>query len=176
MRVVVLLRGVMPTGKNKIPKMDALVRILEKDGFKNVKTYIQSGNIILDSYLHHKNLAAKVHDIILQEIGADLSVIIKMKYNLEAAIKENPFDENYDSSRIHLVFTNDILDAFKIKKIKETIFDGEVFCVGSECFYMYLPRDANKKRLNNNYIEKVLMVRATTRKLSVINKLSSMLE
>ena len=51
MQVIALLRGVTPTGKNRIPKMSFLVEILEKVGLKKVKTYIQSGNVILETEL-----------------------------------------------------------------------------------------------------------------------------
>ena len=51
MEVIALLRGVTPTGKNRIPKMSFLVEILEKVGLKKVKTYIQSGNVILETEL-----------------------------------------------------------------------------------------------------------------------------
>ncbi|WP_373809434.1 DUF1697 domain-containing protein, partial [Porphyromonas loveana] len=48
-RYIVLLRGVMPTGKNRIPKMADLRDMLEREGFLHVRTYIQSGNIVLDT-------------------------------------------------------------------------------------------------------------------------------
>ena len=51
MEVIALLRGVTPTGKNRIPKMSFLVETLEKVGLKKVKTYIQSGNVILEREL-----------------------------------------------------------------------------------------------------------------------------
>lgn len=174
MKVVALLRGVMPTGPNKIPKMSELVKILEFNGFKDVKTYIQSGNIVLENDLPHNILANKIHDIILKEIGANLSVIIKTEEELETAILENPFDKNYDFSRIHLVFTNNNLDDTKVKKVEGIMFEGEIFKIGTGCFYMYLPRDAKKKKLNNNYLEKHLGIVATTRKLSVITKIHNM--
>ena len=176
MQVIALLRGVMPTGPNKIPKMADLVEILKSYELKDVRTYIQSGNILLESNLSHAELATKIHDIILKEIGANLSVIIKTKKDFETSINENPFDDSYDFSRIHLVFTNNDLDELKIKKIKETTFEGEIFSVGTKCFYMYLPRDSAKKKLNNNYLERQLKIVATTRKLSVIKKLHSMIE
>ncbi len=50
-------------------------------------------------------------------------------------------------------------------------FTDEIFAVGEACLYMYLPRDARKKKLNNNFLEKKLGTIATTRKLSVIKKL-----
>lgn len=51
MEVVAFLRGVTPTGKNRIPKMSYLIEILHEAGFENVRTYIQSGNVILRT--HH---------------------------------------------------------------------------------------------------------------------------
>ena len=120
MEVIALLRGVTPTGKNRIPKMSFLVEILEKVGLKKVKTYIQSGNVILETELSKGETAKLIHDTIVKEIGADLSVIRKEKNQLQIAIEENPFNENYDFSRIHLVFTNDSMgeDEQKNWKIK----------------------------------------------------------
>lgn len=175
MRIIALLRGVTPNGKNRIPKMSYLVEILEDSGFKQVETYIQSGNILLETNLSHSETASKIHDLIFEKIGAELSVIIKTKEELEGAIKENPFDDTYDFSRIHLVFTNDNIDDVKLKKVREIAFDGEIFFNGSECFYMYLPRDASKKKLNNNYLERQLGIVCTTRKLNVIKHLYSKL-
>lgn len=174
MRVIALLRGVMPVGKNRIPRMSYLVEILEAGGFKNVSTFIQSGNILLDTDLKEKDTADKIHDIILDKIGADLSVMIKTKSQFETAIKGNPFDDSYDYSRIHLVFTNDDINRAKLNKISSIDFGEEKFAAGTECLYMYLPRNASKKKLNNNYLEKQLGIISTMRKLNVVQKLYDM--
>ena len=171
MQVIALLRGVTPTGKNRIPKMSFLVEILEKVGLKKVKTYIQSGNVILETELSKGETAKLIHDTIAKEIGTDLSVIIKEKNQLQIAIEENPFNENYDFSRIHLVFTNDSMREDELKKLENKDFRDEKFIIGSECLYMYLPRDASPKRLNNNYLEKQLSITMTTRKLNVVEHL-----
>ena len=62
--------------------------------------------------------AKLIHDTIAKEIGADLSVIIKEKNQLQITIEENPFNENYDFSRIHLVFTNDSMGEDELKNWK----------------------------------------------------------
>ena len=134
--------------------MSFLVEILEKVGLKKVKTYIQSGNVILETELSKGETAKLIHDTIAKEIGADLSVIIKEKNQLQIAIEENPFNENYDFSRIHLVFTNDSMGEDELKKLENKDFGDEKFIIGSECLYMYLPRDTSPKRLNTNYLEK----------------------
>ena len=151
--------------------MSFLVEILEKVGLKKVKTYIQSGNVILETELSKGETAKLIRDTIAKEIGADLSVIIKEKNQLQIAIEENPFNENYDFSRIHLVFTNDSMGEDELKKLENKDFGDEKFIIGSECLYLYLPRDVSPKRLNTNYLEKQLSITMTMRKLNVVEHL-----
>lgn len=174
MQVIALLRGVMPTGKNRISRMADLVEILEEAGFRHVQTYIQSGNILLETELPQAETAQRIHDAIFEKLGADFSVILKTKAQLAAAIRENPFDDTYDISRIHLVFTNDCAASDKVEDLKAVTFAGEEFFAGSACFYLYLPRDAEKKTLNTNYLERRLGIVATMRKLSVVQRLHEM--
>ena len=83
MQYLALLRGVMPTGRNRIPKMSELVEILEASGLRSVSTYIQSGNILCEIDLSAEALANQIHQSILQQIGANLSVVIKKKADLD---------------------------------------------------------------------------------------------
>ncbi len=174
MKKVALLRGVTPVGQNRIPKMAYLVEILTEAGLENVKTYIQSGNIVFETDLADNAICTLIHDTIKEKIGADLSVVLKEQSQLTTAIIENPFDERYDASRVHLVFTNDQFSQDKLADLLETDFDDEILREGSECLYLYLPREAKKKRLNTNYLEKQLHITATMRKLRSISRLSQM--
>ena len=166
-----LLRGVMPTGPNRIPKMSDLVQMLEQSGLDNVSSYIQSGNIICKTSMSAEELAQHIHQLIWEKLGVNLSIIVKKKSDLEKAILQNPFPEELDSSRIHLVFTNSHISTERLTEVREMNFTDEIFAVGETCLYMYLPRDARIKKLNNNFLEKKLGIIATTRKLSVIKKL-----
>lgn len=171
MQFIALLRGVTPTGKNHISNMAYLAGTLADAGFRNVQTYIQSGNILLDTDLSLRETAAEIHDVILEQIGADLSVILKTREQLAAAAAENPFGEGCDISRIHLTFTNDPVDTAKVKTIEETDFGCEKFLRGSECFYLYLPLGVRNCTLYSGYLEKHLGITSTTRKLSVAMRL-----
>ncbi len=92
MKKVVLLRGVTPVGKNKIPKMSYLAEILTEVGLTSVQTYIQSGNVVCETDLSDKQLSRLIHQTIKEKIGADLAVIIKNQPELAQAVVENPFD------------------------------------------------------------------------------------
>lgn len=168
---VALLRGVTPVGQNRIPKMAYLVEILTEAGLKNVETYIQSGNILFETSLSDDDVCRLIHDTIRTKIGADLSVILKTQAQFLTALAENPFSEDYDTSRIHLVFTNEQLDKAIVNDLLEMDFGAELLQAGSECLYLYLPRETKKKRLNTNYLEKQFSIRMTMRKLSVIQRL-----
>ena len=168
---IALLRGVTPTGKNRIPSMACLAGLLTDAGFSQVRTYIQSGNIILNTALEDGETAALIHRVIRDGIGADLAVIIKDVPQLMTSARENPFCGGWDLSRVHLVFTNDVIDEGKLKILLDADYGDEMLRRGSECLYMYLPRDAVKKRLNTNYLEKRLGITATMRKLSVVSHL-----
>ena len=174
MKKITLLRGVMPVGKNKIPKMAYLREILTETGLSSVQTYIQSGNVICDTDLPDDKVSQLIHQTIKEKIGADLAVIIKNQSELAQAVLENPFDEDYDSSRVHLVFTNDKLNIERLEELLTQDFGDEELRRGSQCLYMYLPREARKKKLNTNFLEKQLRMTATMRKLSVVSRLNEM--
>ncbi len=166
---VALLRGVTSVGQNRIPKMAYLAEILTEAGLENVKTYIQSGNIIFETTLSDDDVCALIHDTIQVKIGADLSVILKTQSQFTMALAES-----YDDSRVHLVFTNDQLNQEILNELLEMDFCDEILKAGSECLYLYLPREAKKKRLNTNYLEKQLHITATMRKRRSILRLSQM--
>lgn len=174
MKKIALLRGVTPVGKNKIPKMAYLREILTEAGLSSVQTYIQSGNIICETDLPDEKLSQLIHQTIKEKIGADLAIIIKNQMELAQAVTENPFGQAYDYSRIHLVFTNDELHIEKLKELLTQNFGDEELRRGSQCLYMYLPREAQKKKLNTNFLEKKLEMVATMRKFSVTKHLSEM--
>ena len=174
MKKIALLRGVTPTGKNRIPSMAHLARLLEGAGFSQVQTYIQSGNLVLHTGLSDGDTRKQIHQTILEATGADLAVILKEARQLAQAAAETPFGPGYDPTRVHLVFTNDPIPPDKLDQIQRTDFGAEGFQPGSQCLYCYLPREAAPKRLNTNYLEKRLGITATTRKLSVVTHLAQM--
>ena len=73
--------------------MSYLVDILTEAGFQHVRTYIQSGNIILESDLDLEEIRERVHILIKEKIGADLKMVIKNKDDLKKIVQENPFRE-----------------------------------------------------------------------------------
>ncbi len=170
---VILLRGVMPTGKNKVP-MAQLREALAKDGFGNVRTYIQSGNALVDTDLSAKDVEKRAHDLIQQHIGADLAVVARTGLQLQKVLDENPFIKGYDISRVFFVSFAETPPAQKVKDLLAQEFSPEKLVVIKTAAYMYIPGTYGSGKLSNNFLEKKLGVSATTRNFNTLSKLIEM--
>ena len=98
-RYIALLRGVNVGGKNKI-SMPMLRAAMEKNGFSNVSTYINSGNIIFSCENGNTaELQEKCRDIILREFGLEIDSAIVSAGELAEAINHAPdwWDRDADS-------------------------------------------------------------------------------
>ena len=74
MKYIVLLRGVNISGKNKV-SMPKLKQLLEENSYQNVSTYLNSGNIIIESNINNKEL-----------IVENISKIIEFNFNIKIPI------------------------------------------------------------------------------------------
>jgi uncharacterized protein (DUF1697 family) len=88
-RYAALLRGVNVGGKNKIP-MPELKVLFEKQGFKNVLTYINSGNIIFDSDLSETDVTVVCKTAITDKFGLDIPVRVTTASELQEVINNTP--------------------------------------------------------------------------------------
>ena len=152
--------------------MSYLVDILTEAGFQQVRTYIQSGNIILESDLTLEEIREQVHTLIKEKIGADLKMVIKNKSDFKKIVQENPFREDYLHDRVHVILYQGFLQSLPLEKLKIDYGEEEI-CIGNHCLYLYLPRNAKQKKLHTNYLEKLFNVDLTMRKLNVVEKLLS---
>jgi uncharacterized protein (DUF1697 family) len=170
---IILLRGVMPTGKNKVP-MAQLREALTKDGFQNVRTYIQSGNALVDSDSPAKDIEERVHELIKKHIGADLVVVVRTGTQLQKVLSENPFKAGYDISRMFFALFADAPPQMKVKELLARDFSPEKLAITRNAAYMFIPNTYGSDALSNNFLEKKLGVSATTRNFNTLNKLIEM--
>ena len=173
-----LLRGINVSGHNMI-KMDALKSLLESVGFKNVQTYIQSGNVFVDT---EEENAAKVGFLIKQEIfkamGHEVPVIVINKDDLKACFENNSFfkEKDSDTKKLYVAFISTQLKAENINDLKVSQFKpDEVQIDGNRIFIKYAV-GAGKTRFDQKYIEKKLNVSATIRNWNTVNQLFAMYE
>src|SRR5438445_13754454 len=99
MKYVALLRGINVTGKNMI-KMETLRATFASLGFKDVKSYINSGNLIFETAkTDDGKLAKKIHDAIQKEFGFDISVMVRPMAEIEEIVAWDPFKGQFESHK-----------------------------------------------------------------------------
>jgi uncharacterized protein (DUF1697 family) len=170
-RYIAFLRGINVSGQ-KIIKMEALAKMFSSFGFKNVKTFIQSGNVILDSdETDVDSLRMKIEKNLAKKLGYQVDVIVRTLAQLESMIARNPFKKFSEDAKISVAFMSEKpkvkvkLPLFSSKKDVEIfeIKDCDAFCVH------YLVD--GKSGYPNLLIEKSLGVKSTVRFWSSINKM-----
>jgi len=107
---LILLRGINVGGKNKLP-MAGLKLFLEEQGCTNVTTYIQSGNVILQSNLDARALSQKIEENLPRKFKLDSSIVkavVLTKKELQRIVNNRPTGfgdqpEKYHSDAIFLI-------------------------------------------------------------------------
>lgn len=175
---LVLLRGINVSGHNMM-KMDTLKSTLEAIGFKNVQTYIQSGNVFLDS--EEENPAAvgfKIKQEIFKAFGHEVPVVVIAKADLEACFKNNPFlkEKEVDTKKIYVAFVSTILKSDSINDLKMSQVKPDEASIDQSRIYIKYAVGAGKTRLEQKYIEKKLNVTATIRNWNTVTQLLKIYE
>lgn len=102
-RFVALLRGVNVGGANRLPMAD-LRAALTGDGLDDVRTYIQSGNVVLDSPAGDvEAVAARVRSVIARGFGLDVPVVALTAAGLRDLADANPYPDEPDPRRVHAI-------------------------------------------------------------------------
>lgn len=162
---IAILRGINVSGQ-KIIKMAALKKMYENLNYENIKTYVQSGNVIFSSKEHDsKKLEVIISSAIKNEFGFEVPVIVLTVKILKTVIDNNPFakDEIKDHSFLHVTFLADHPTQNHKEDIIEKKQPNEEIAFTSNAVYLYCPNGYGKTKLNNNFLENKLNVKATTR-------------
>lgn len=163
----------MPFGKNKVP-MAQLREVLADAGFGNVRTYIQSGNALVDTGLRAKEVEVRVRGLIKTHIGPDLTVVARTGAQLQKVLDGNPFGKGFDISRVFFVSFKDMPSPVKAKELLAADFGDEKLVIKGATAYAYIPGNAARSKVSNSLLEKKLGVSATTRNFNTMSKLIEM--
>lgn len=167
-----LLRGINVSGQKKI-KMADLKLLYESLGLKNIVSYIQSGNVIFQSKSgKREKLEQSIQKAIFETFGFEVPVFVLEADKLITLSNANPFkDLAVEEKYLHLTLLHSAPEPEKIHAVSEMKFEGENFQLTKDVVYLYLPNGYGRCKLNNNFLESKLKVRATTRNLKTINHL-----
>lgn len=173
-----LLRGINVSEHNMI-KMEALKTTLEAIGFQNVLTYIQSGNVFVDS--EEENGAAvgfRIKQEIAKTFGYDVPTIVIGKQDLEYCFANNPFlvENGMDTKKLYVAFISKELKKEAINDLKISQFKPDEVSIDRSRIYIKYAIGAGKTKFDQKYIEKKLNVTATIRNWNTVTQLLKMFE
>jgi uncharacterized protein (DUF1697 family) len=171
--VISILRGINVGGQKKIP-MKELKSLFEGLKFRNINTYIQSGNVIFSTdETNFKILSKKIEQKILERFNFEVPVVLRTAEELQTAIINNPFlkKKNIETDKLHLTFLSDIPQEENLVKIKEHQFMPDEFTINGKEVYVFCPNGYGKTKLTNTFFENKLKVTATTRNWRTVNEL-----
>ncbi len=170
---IVLLKGVNVSGKNII-KMALLKDALTKTGFTNVTTYIQSGNIVLQSNLTAPQIQDTINQLIYTEFQLQIAIFCLTTAQIKQALQNNPFPESAPGNKVFITFLKDTLTTDALLQIEQTNWSNDKVVIINNVLYFYLVEGMGQSKLNNNFFERKLHTTATGRNLNTLNKLVAM--
>ncbi len=171
-----LFRGIN-VGGHHIIKMNELKSLYGTLGLKDVRTYIQSGNVVFssdDSDVTH--LQQQLMESVAQTFGFPVEIIVRTASELEDIIAKNPFQGRPDKETqwvvvMFLVAVPD--DAVQENLLKTYIGPEEIVFRGKEV-YIYYTNGIGRSKLSNTFIEKKLKVAGTARNWNTVLQLQKM--
>jgi uncharacterized protein (DUF1697 family) len=168
-----ILRGINVSGHRMI-KMDALKKMCSDLKFENVRTYIQSGNIIFQSKMADtQKISNAIKTTIEKVFGFDVPVLTLTPVEWKDVIRANPFlnDPSKDPSFFHITFLSDKPTKQAIEQLKQVDVKNDQYEIINKAIYLYCPNSYSNSKLTNNLFENKLKVTATTRNWKTTNEI-----
>ncbi|WP_018755012.1 DUF1697 domain-containing protein [Paenibacillus terrigena] len=170
---VALLRGINVSGQ-KIIKMEHLRQIFEALPVHNVRTYIQSGNVLFEAEEQPTDiLSAQIEQTLRDSLGYDVRTVVRSSEELAEVIGRNPYagEEQGEKEKIYVTFLSALPSESNIAQLMTFKSEVDDFQVSGHEVYIRCRESYGKSIYSNNFMEKKLGVAATTRNWATVNKL-----
>ena len=170
-KYVAFLRGINVGGRTSI-KMERLREVFASLGFENVKTYIQSGNVIFETIKTDDNELAAAIESAVENAFFKTNVMVRSFDEIKDAVENNPFaGEEFNEKLFHLVFLSEKLSDEKAELLLSNNNETEKFAVRNREVYCFLRDGAADSLLGKKYIDNKLKTPATARNWRTVNKI-----
>jgi uncharacterized protein (DUF1697 family) len=173
-RWIALFRGINVGGNNILP-MKELIRHLEALKLQNVRTYIQSGNVVFDTEEKSvSSLTKKITGRIEKKHGFGPQVLLISREELQSAIQANPFPQAVsDPKSLHFLFLEKPAAKANIQALDLAKSRTESYVLKGCLFFLHAPEGIGRSKLATT-AEKHLGVAATARNYRTVEKIAEM--
>ncbi|MGO9127491.1 MAG: DUF1697 domain-containing protein [Terriglobales bacterium] len=172
-----MLRGINVLGHKRV-EMSRLREMCEGMGFEQVRTYIQSGNVVFKTGKSTPSgLSRRIEERMMSEFGFSAMVLTRTAKELGRAIQGNPFvkEGGKDGSKVFVGFLARAPKADAVEKLQARAAKTEqVHCCGREIYVYYVDGMGRARLLTHGVLERVLAVSTTMRNWNTVSKLYQM--
>lgn len=178
MKMVALLRGINVGGNRLIP-MPALCQAATRAGLLEVRSYIQSGNLVFDAGERGSEETSELLEkAILKKFGHEVDVMVRTKKEWARDAKRNPFLKSCEV-RPNLVLLGFSKTGFRKAdegELKKRATQGEEVKIVGDALWIDYVKSVGKSKLNPAFLEKVIGSPVTLRNWNTVLQLLLMLE
>ncbi len=170
---IAMLRGINVSGHN-IVKMERLRASFESLKAREVRTYVQSGNVVFQLAAHPPApLARRIEARLLRDFGFSVAVLLRTARDLKSLTTNNPFlrTTSIDPSKLHVTFLSEAPGKAAVLKLDALATGPDRFHVAGREIYLHCPEGYGRTKLSNTAFERILSVSATTRNWKTVNAL-----
>lgn len=169
--LVVLLRGINVGGHRRVPMAD-LRALLARLGFEDVRTHLQSGNVVLSSAVSPAKVKTAIERGLEQELGVEVEVFVRTRDELADVIARDPLgDVADDPSRYLVSFLSAEPDPTGVREAAAVDVEPECFVAAGREVYAWHPEGVHASKLARVLSERRLGVTATARNWKTVTKL-----
>jgi uncharacterized protein (DUF1697 family) len=172
---VALLRSINIGGKNRLHMKD-LAAMFDHAGCSDVRTYIQSGNVVFEaSDSLARRIPRLIPDAIEDRFGYRVPLVLRSAAELQDIVDRNPFlKANVDIKTLHVAFLADRPQDERISALDPDRSPPDTYIVRGREVYLCCPRGYAKSKLTNAYFDSKLDTTATVRNWKTVLKLAEM--
>jgi uncharacterized protein (DUF1697 family) len=155
-------------------KMEDLRNVISSLGYENVETYIQSGNIIFDTYIDDKrDLENQIEVSISDKFNLDAPTFVRDVDELKQLVNSDPFghDDSNKAQTLYISLTKDIISNELTKILENDPSEVDEFRIFQNHIFWLYHRNKGKSKHTNNKIERTIKQQATRRNFRTIRKL-----
>jgi uncharacterized protein (DUF1697 family) len=173
---IALLRGVNVGGAKKLP-MARLRALAESLGYERVRTYVQSGNVVLDGPARDgaDAVAKRLGEAIEAEFGFDVAIVVRSREELAAIVAANPYpDADEQPTALHVVLRSEAIDPVGVADVDQAAFAPEAFTIAGRELYLWTPGGIGRSKLAAKLTDRRLGGPATARNWRTVTRLLAM--
>ena len=175
-RQILLLRGVNLGARNRI-SMSGLRELFAAAGFADVRTYLQSGNVVLSSEASPEQLAEESRARIADAFDLDVAVVVRTYDEIAAVVARNPLAAvATDPRRYQVSFLSAEPSPETVERLRELSLPAEAIVSHGRELYAWHPSGVARSKLSAELAAPRLGVAATARNWTTVTRLKTMAE